>query len=53
MNHDGENDYPDSELDDDIDLLGVTSKTLKCQKLLFSILKDVARHAHEKIVAGQ
>jgi hypothetical protein len=53
MNHDGENDYPDSELDDDISLLGVTSKTLKCQKLSFSILKDVARRAHEKIVAAQ
>jgi hypothetical protein len=53
MNHEAENDYPDSELDDDIDLLGVTSKTLKCQKLSFSILKDVAKRAHEKIVAGQ
>ena len=53
MNHYGENNYPDSERDDYNDLLGVTSKTLKCQKLSFSILKDVARRAHEKIVAAQ
>ena len=53
MNHDPENDYPDSELDDDIDLLGIMSKTLKSQKLLFSILKEVAKRTHENIVAGQ
>ena len=46
MNHDGENDFPDSELDDDVDLLGVTLKTLKCQKLSFSILKDTTGLAH-------
>jgi hypothetical protein len=53
MNHDPEDGYPDSELDDDIDLNGVTTKTLKCKQLSFTILKEVAKRTHKKIVAGE
>jgi hypothetical protein len=53
MNHDAEDDYPESELDDDIDLEGVTTKTLKCKQLSFSILKEVAKRTHDQIVAGE
>jgi hypothetical protein len=53
MNHDPEDDYPISELDDDIDLNGDTTKTLKCKQLSFSILKEVAKRTHDKIVAGE
>ena len=53
MNHDPEDEYPESELDDDIDLDGVTSKTLKCTQLSFAILKEAAKRTHDKIVAGE
>jgi hypothetical protein len=53
MNHDPEDDYPVSELDDDIDLNGSTTKTLKCKQLSFAILKEVAKRTHDKIVAGE
>jgi hypothetical protein len=53
MNHRPEDDYPESELEDDIDLNGVTTKTLKCKQLSFSILKEVVKHTHDKIVAGE
>ena len=50
MNHDAEDDYPDSELDDDIDLDGVMTKTLKCKQLSFSILKEVAKKRMTKLL---
>ncbi len=53
MIHDQEDDYPESELDDDIDLNGVTTKTSKCQQLSFVILKEVAKRTQDKIVAGE
>ena len=53
MNHDPEDDYPDSELDDDIHLDGATTRTLKCKQLSFSILKEVVKRTHAKIVAGE
>ena len=53
MNHDPEDDYPVSKLDDDIDLNGSTTKTLKCKQLSFAILKEVAKRTHDKIVAGE
>jgi hypothetical protein len=52
MNHDPEDDYPDSELDDDIDINGVETKTLQCKQLSFSLLKEVTKRTHDKIVAG-
>ena len=53
MNHAPEDEYPESELDDDVDLDGVTSKTLKCKQLSFSILKEAAKRTQDKIVAGE
>ena len=53
MNHDPGDEYPESELDDDVDLDGVTSRTLKCKQLSFSILKETAKRTHDKIVAGE
>jgi hypothetical protein len=53
LNHDPEDNYPDSELDDDIHLDGATTWTLKCKQLSFSILKEVVKRTHEEIVAGE
>ena len=52
MHHDAEDDYPDSELDDDIDLHGVEMKTLQCKQLSYPILKAVAKRTHDQIVRG-
>ena len=52
MHHDAEDDYPDSELDDDIDLHGVVTKMLRCKQLSFPILKEVAKRTHDQIVRG-
>jgi hypothetical protein len=37
---------------DDIDLNGVKTKTLQYKQLSFSLLKEVAKCTHNKIVAG-
>ena len=49
---DPEEDFPKSELDEDIDVEGNTKMTITCKELSFSSLKEAVNLAHEKIMAG-
>ena len=48
---DPEDDFPELELDEDIDEEGITKMTITCKELSFASLKQVVKLAHEKIAA--